>query len=517
MKTLTQLVVLTLILLSGSEAFGQGVGLFSRLWIDQSAPNTGGCRIDTGAGTPEGTVVGRPCDIFIRTDGGGASTTVYVKGTGTDTNTGWVAIPAGAGGGTVTSVALTVPSIFSVSGSPVTTSGTLGVTFNDATANFVLAGPTTGAAATPSFRALVAADIPPVTSTMIQNATIAFVDWANNGCAEGEIPKLSGGVWACGTDAGASSGAPAAAQYVTLATDATLTNERVLTAGTGISLTDGGAGSTITIANLGILDPGTPTDEALVRFDGTTGTAVQNSTTTLSDAGAFSFVDNVRQTFNPGADAAGLNVGSLAGDPATPVNGDLWYDSSANELTARINGSDVALGAGGGGGAPTDAQYVTLATNGTLSNERVLTAGSGITLTDGGAGSTITVALQHHANIAFTLDGGGSALTTGWKTRVRVPYSGTILKATVLSCDETATTGSIVLDVWKDSYANFPPTNADSITASAKPTLSSANKSEDATLTGWTTSFAEGDIFDVEIESVSTLTCAQLLLRARVP
>ena len=62
------------------------------------------------------------------------------------------------------------------------------------------------------------------------------------------------------------------------------------------------------------------------------------------------WVDDVRQTFNPGANAAGFNVGSIAGDPATPSNGDLWYDSTANELTARINGANVALGAGAGVG-----------------------------------------------------------------------------------------------------------------------------------------------------------------------
>lgn len=47
---------------------------------------------------------------------------------------------------------------------------------------------------------------------------------------------------------------------------------------------------------------------------------------------------------------------------------------------------------GGGGGAPTGAQYVTLATNGSLTHERVLTAGTGISITDAGAGSTVTVA-----------------------------------------------------------------------------------------------------------------------------
>ncbi len=64
------------------------------------------------------------------------------------------------GSGTVTSVALTVPSEFSVSGSPVTTSGTLAVSKATQSANTVFAGPTTGSAAAPAFRALVSADIP---------------------------------------------------------------------------------------------------------------------------------------------------------------------------------------------------------------------------------------------------------------------------------------------------------------------------------------------------------------------
>lgn len=64
----------------------------------------------------------------------------------------------GAGG--VTSVGLTVPAEFSVSGSPVTGSGTLAVTKATESANTVWAGPTSGAAAAPTFRALVADDIP---------------------------------------------------------------------------------------------------------------------------------------------------------------------------------------------------------------------------------------------------------------------------------------------------------------------------------------------------------------------
>lgn len=47
---------------------------------------------------------------------------------------------------------------------------------------------------------------------------------------------------------------------------------------------------------------------------------------------------------------------------------------------------------GGGSGAPTDAQYVVLSADGTLTDERILTAGTNITLTDNGAGSTLVIA-----------------------------------------------------------------------------------------------------------------------------
>lgn len=59
----------------------------------------------------------------------------------------------------VTSVALTAPSIFTVSGSPVTTTGTLDFALNTQTANTVFAGPASGGAAVPTFRALTAADV----------------------------------------------------------------------------------------------------------------------------------------------------------------------------------------------------------------------------------------------------------------------------------------------------------------------------------------------------------------------
>lgn len=69
----------------------------------------------------------------------------------------------------VTSVGLSLPNIFTVSGSPVTTTGTLTAALANQNANIVFAGPSSGAAAGPSFRSLVADDIPTVTASKISN------------------------------------------------------------------------------------------------------------------------------------------------------------------------------------------------------------------------------------------------------------------------------------------------------------------------------------------------------------
>lgn len=90
----------------------------------------------------------------------------FLAGDGT-----WV---VAAGTGTVTSVAMTVPSILSVAGSPITAAGTLAVTLATQAANLVLAGPTSGVAATPSFRALDPLDIPNLSTDKLTSGTLGL-------------------------------------------------------------------------------------------------------------------------------------------------------------------------------------------------------------------------------------------------------------------------------------------------------------------------------------------------------
>lgn len=112
-------------------------------------------------------------------------------------------------------------------------------------------------------------------------------------------------------------------------------------------------------------------------------------------------------------------------------------------------------------------------------------------------------------SVGITLDGGGSAITTGTKGYIEVPYNATINRVTMLA-DQS---GSCVVDVWKDTYANYPPTVADTITASAKPTITTAIKSQDSTLTGWTTSITAGDVLGFNVDSCSTITRLHLILK----
>lgn len=76
-----------------------------------------------------------------------------------------------AGGGTVTSVGLALPSEFSISGSPVTGTGTLTGTWATQTTNKVFAAPN-GSTGTPTFRALVAADIPTLAASQVTGANL---------------------------------------------------------------------------------------------------------------------------------------------------------------------------------------------------------------------------------------------------------------------------------------------------------------------------------------------------------
>lgn len=148
--------------------------------------------------------------------------------------------------------------------------------------------------------------------------------------------------------------------------------------------------------------------------------------------------------------------------------------------------------------------------NGTNYTNATITAGTGIAVTNGSG--SITVAQSSNGLISaleFVIDGGGATLTTGIKGDLEIPFACTITQWTLLA-DQS---GSIVVDIWKDTYANYPPTVADTITAAAKPTISTSTKGQSSTLTGWTTSVSAGDTIRFNIDSVTTIQRVTISLK----
>lgn len=182
-----------------------------------------------------------------------------------------------------------------------------------------------------------------------------------------------------------------------------------------------------------------------------------------------------------------------------------WVGGGADRLYVDSVGKLFALGAfdiagdlsfGGaisGAGVPDLAAIEALSTTGALKRTALNTWA-----TDSGT-----------TNLIFVKDGDGGVLATGIMGDLTVPFACTITAATMLA-DQS---GSAVVDIWKDTYGNYPPTIADTITASALPTISSTTKSTDSTLSGWTVAVAAGDTLRFNLNSVTSITRLSIFLK----
>lgn len=182
-----------------------------------------------------------------------------------------------------------------------------------------------------------------------------------------------------------------------------------LAQGQGVVIMSNGSNWDAIVSTRGnVLGPASSTANAIARYSASDGATLKDSPVTIADTGSITFPSGVRQTFSPSGTSAGLNVGSTASDPASPSNGDLWYNTTSNTLLARINSATVSLGAGGGGGggsgdvvgpasSTTNRLAVFSGTTGKLLQDSstltvsggVLTGSGDITLTPGGTARLI--------------------------------------------------------------------------------------------------------------------------------
>lgn len=202
-------------------------------------------------------------------------------------------------------------------------------------------------------------------------------------------------------------------------------------------------------------------------------------------------------------------------------NGTAWVlvVSGGGSGITQLTGDVIATGPGSVAATIANAAVTLAKIANAAANSKWLgsgAAGSGAAYTENSFGNGLEVSgttAQMTANqrlkpISAVFDGGGSVIANG-KTvyAVYVPYACTITAVT-MAADQS---GSIILDIKKCAHGSFPG-SLTSIVASAPPTLSSAQQSQDTTLTGWTTSVSAGDILQFIVNgaptSVTWVQCA---------
>lgn len=204
----------------------------------------------SGNGTPEGSMTAVVGSIASRLDGG-AGTSFYVKESGSG-NTGWKAVlTTSSSVGTVTSFSAgTLSPLFTTSVATPTTTPALTFSLSTQNNNLVFAGPTSGGPLAPTFRNLVAGDIP----TLNQNTTGTASNLSGT-------PALPNGTTATTQSAGDNTASLATDAFVTTAIANAIAAVNpavaVLAATTGSNLVGtytqvgGGIGDTFTVTATG--------------------------------------------------------------------------------------------------------------------------------------------------------------------------------------------------------------------------------------------------------------------------
>lgn len=138
-------------------------------------------------------------------------------------------------------------------------------------------------------------------------------------------------------------------------------------------------------------------------------------------------------------------------------------------------------------------QATSLAYNGSLTDGRFLFNGSNHASLAGVGTNThaqidthIASGAIHSASSAFLIvfqGASGALIASAAQVDVLVPFNCQVKKATILA----DASGVGIVEVWRDTYANFPPTGADRITGPG--IMITGTKTQDTALASWTNTF----------------------------
>lgn len=229
-----------------------------------------------------------------------------------------------SGTGTVTSVTATVPAYMSISGSPVTTTGTLGFDFGAQSGNKVFSSPSNGTSGAMSMRALVLADIPgSIPASKLVGTDIASVGTITAGTWTGTTIALANG----GTGQTSKAAAFDALQPMSASGDIIYGGA----SGTGTRLAKGADGTVLTLAS------GVPSWAAAAGGSTpTSGADIENCTVT-SSVGSNALTFSLKQADGSTDPAAGSGACLISFRNATAATPSYTQVSTAAALSTVVS------------------------------------------------------------------------------------------------------------------------------------------------------------------------------------
>lgn len=93
---------------------------------------------------------------------------------------------------------------------------------------------------------------------------------------------------------------------------------------------------------------------------------------------------------------------------------------------------------------------------------------------------------------------------------VQIPRACTLVEVTIVTAGGP---GSCTVDIWKSTFAGFPPVIGGTITGGVPPAIAAGTTYSNTVLAGWTTAFAQDDILLFRITASSTFTQVAITLR----
>ena len=311
------------------------------------------------------------------------------------------------------------------------------------------------------------------------------------------VIKSDGGtlVWEADADSGAA-GAKENFSYWHMIDDhvfpVTATTVSATTALFGYSYADnGGFGGLVTAATVQATGSGQSTfaEGLVVNDDGGAATTDYFRVETAGEANAL-VVNTVNERIETNVLVSGTNVF------ASIFNADTVGASYVSGTT--VSGDTITVGESytfPRGSAPDN--YIIKSDSGVLGWEA-----------DGGGGGGNKV-------IGFVFNG-SSGIVTGSIAWVRSPSDVTLTSWEITSLNADSS-GQIMIDIWKDTYANYPPADDDGIAGTIAegeiPTLTNANKAQDTSLDSWTTAVSAGDYLKAVVVSSDQVTSCSVFLQ----